>query len=183
LNDCIPHHRPVKARLHPSRLAVIAIAIQNEQKFLRLPSSGAPKGLLEIGNHLLGIDVVALRGIRVAAHDPKQERHELRALGVLVVAKPNHLAQKVFGPVRSQRAGSQIDSAIFRVQRPRVLIKIARTGLPHFLLCKMHHIRERGTRQRAIHEFQERLAFFPIWDVLRVGEGFKHRFFGPFLGF
>ena len=80
-------------------------------------------------------------------------------------------------------ARSQIHGAVFRVQRPRVLIKIVRTGLPNFLLRKMNHVRQRGTRQRAIHESQERFALFPIRDVFRFGEGFEHRFFGPLFGF
>ena len=41
----------------------------------------------------------------------------------------------------------------------------------------MHHVRQRGTRERAIQESQERLTFFPIRDVLCFRESFEHRFF------
>jgi hypothetical protein len=51
------------------------------------------------------------------------------------------------------------------------------------LFWKMHHVRQRGTGKRVVHEFQERFAFFSIRDVRRFDKGSKHRFFSSFLRF
>src|SRR5262249_1377693 len=81
----------------------------------------------------------------------------------------------------AQLTRSQVDGAVFDVQRPRVPIKIVRTDLPNFLFSKMHHVRQGGTRQGVVHESQKRLALFRVRDVLCFGEGLEDSLLGALL--
>ena len=101
--------------LEERRLTVVALTVENEQKFLWLSGGRAAEDLLEIGHELLGTVVFTLGRVGVATHDSIQERHELWALGVRIVTDANQPTKEFLRSMCPQHASSQVHGSVFGV--------------------------------------------------------------------